>query len=82
MNEALTPQYVPEKRLLFAPTVDAYGTRLALVFGNESKSGACPFYGQACFHCDIGAGEASLPEVVFRSAANLATRLPRWVQAV
>jgi hypothetical protein len=28
----------------------------------------------------FGAGEASLPEVVFRSAANLATRLPRWVK--
>lgn len=57
MSPDLIPQAVPSKSRLFPPTVDAYGTRLALVFGNESKTGACPFYGHNCFHCDIGAGE-------------------------
>jgi hypothetical protein len=65
MNAAPTPPYAPAKSLLFPPTTDAYGARLALVFGNESKTGACPFYGQACFHCDIGAGEG-----VFTPALN------------
>ena len=61
-----TPEAVPAKSKLFAPTVDAYGTRLALVFGNESKTGACPFYNHNCFHCDIGAGEGA-----FTPALNL-----------
>lgn len=66
MNRNLAPEAVPSKLTLFEPTVDAYGPRLALVFGNESKTGACPFYGQQCFHCDIGAGEGA-----FTPALNL-----------
>jgi len=42
---------------LFKPVADAYGTRLALVFGNEAPEGRCPFYGRQCRHCDVGAGE-------------------------
>jgi hypothetical protein len=48
---------IPEPRLLFEPMRDGYGTRLALVFGNEAPGGVCPFYGKQCYHCDIGAGE-------------------------
>ncbi len=48
---------IPDPRLLFEPVRDHYGTRLALVFGNEAAGGACPFYGRQCYHCDIGAGE-------------------------
>lgn len=48
---------IPAQRLLFEPVKDNYGTRLALVFGNEAPKGACPFYGRQCYHCDIGAGE-------------------------
>jgi hypothetical protein len=43
--------------LLFDPVEDSYGTRLALVFGNEAPGGVCPFHTRQCFHCDIGAGE-------------------------
>ena len=53
----IQPQSIPTANKMFAPTTDAYGSRLALVFGNESHTGACPFYGHGCFHCDIGAGE-------------------------
>ena len=53
------PQAVPAKDKLFDPAQDAYGSRLALVFGNESRTGACPFFGRHCFHCDIGAGEGA-----------------------
>jgi radical SAM enzyme (TIGR01210 family) len=43
---------------LFEPVEDAYGSRLALVFGNEFAKGECPFYtAKQCNHCDIGAGE-------------------------
>lgn len=48
---------IPTKDLLFGPEEDAYGIRLALVFGNESFQGKCPFYEKQCFHCDIGKGE-------------------------
>jgi hypothetical protein len=50
----------PADRLLFAPTRDRYGVRLALVFGNQAPGGQCPYYtaGQ-CRFCDIGAGEGA-----------------------
>ncbi len=48
---------IPSKSLLFRPEKDAYGIRLALVFGNEALKGKCPFYGSQCYHCDIGKGE-------------------------
>jgi len=48
---------IPDQSLLFEPVKDGYGTRLALVFGNEAPGGVCPFYGRQCYHCDIGAGE-------------------------
>lgn len=48
----------PDKSILFEPVADAYGSRLALVFGNEFAKGECPFYtAKQCNHCDIGAGE-------------------------
>ncbi|MBE9040073.1 hypothetical protein IQ235_04610 [Oscillatoriales cyanobacterium LEGE 11467] len=53
----ITRSVIPEQSNLFAPVVDAYGSRLVLVFGNESKNGECPFYRYQCHHCDIGAGE-------------------------
>jgi len=43
--------------MLFDAVKDAYGTRLALVFGNEYLNGMCPFYNSQCYHCDIGKGE-------------------------
>jgi uncharacterized protein (UPF0216 family) len=48
---------IPQESMLFDPVQDTYGSRLALVFGNENKDGKCPFYGKQCYHCDIGAGE-------------------------
>lgn len=49
---------IPDDALLFQPVRDTYGSRLALVFGNEFKNGECPFYtAKQCYHCDIGAGE-------------------------
>ena len=48
---------IPEKSTLFNSVFDAYGRRLALVFGNEFPDGRCPFYQSQCNHCDIGAGE-------------------------
>jgi hypothetical protein len=53
----IDPQAIPDAALLFEPTIDAYGRRLALVFGNEHHGGSCPFYLKQCTHCDIGAGE-------------------------
>jgi hypothetical protein len=50
---------IPEPALRFEPAEDMYGTRLALVFGNEAPGGVCPFYGRQCYHCDIGAGEGA-----------------------
>ena len=56
----LIPSARPHDRLLFAPTRDRYGVRLALVFGNHAPGGRCPYYtaGQ-CSYCDIGAGEGA-----------------------
>ncbi len=49
---------IPDASILFDPVRDTYGSRLALVFGNEFKGGECPFYtAKQCHHCDIGAGE-------------------------
>jgi hypothetical protein len=48
---------MPSKDLLFRPEGDAYGMRLALVFGNEAFAGKCPFYENHCYHCEIGGGE-------------------------
>jgi len=48
---------IPSKSLLFKPEKDAYGIRLALVLGNESRGGKCPFYESQCYHCEIGKGE-------------------------
>ena len=57
----------PADRLLFAPTHDRYGIRLALVFGNHAPGGRCPYYTAGkCRHCDIGAGEG----VAFTSELN------------
>src|SRR3989344_1150236 len=51
---------IPDKSILFKPVRDAYGSRLALVFGNEFAKGECPFYtAKQCYHCDIGAGEGT-----------------------
>lgn len=49
---------IPDASILFEPAKDTYGTRLALVFGNENKEGKCPYTNQ-CYHCDIGAGEGT-----------------------
>ena len=44
--------------LLFKVIRDAYGPRLALVFGNHARGGICPYYAASlCHHCDIGRGE-------------------------
>ncbi len=61
-----TDAATPEQDLLFEPVEDRYGTRLALVFGNEAPGGICPFYSRQCYHCDIGAGEG----VQFDTAIN------------
>ncbi|HXP60786.1 MAG TPA: hypothetical protein VN829_09865 [Dongiaceae bacterium] len=50
---------IPEAALRFEPVEDRYGTRLALVFGNEAPGGRCPFYRRQCHHCDLGAGEGA-----------------------
>ena len=51
---------IPDKSILFKPVRDTYGSRLALVFGNEFTKGECPFYtAKQCHHCDIGAGEGT-----------------------
>ena len=50
----------PADRLLFTPTRDCYGVRLALVFGNQAPGGQCPYFAAGqCRHCDIGAGEGA-----------------------
>jgi hypothetical protein len=58
---------IPDPALRFEPVEDRYGTRLALVFGNEAPGGRCPFHARQCYHCDIGAGEG----VPFDTATNL-----------
>ncbi|MBS3175858.1 hypothetical protein J4457_01335 [Candidatus Woesearchaeota archaeon] len=51
---------IPDTSTLFTPMRDIYGNRLALVFGNESKGGECPFFtAKQCYHCDIGTGEGT-----------------------
>src|SRR3989344_8871121 len=51
---------IPDASILFEPVRDTYGSRLALVFGNEFAKGGCPFYtAKQCHHCDIGAGEGT-----------------------
>ncbi len=47
----------PPEGSLFEPVASPRGLRLALVFGNESLTGRCPFYSVQCIHCDLGAGE-------------------------
>jgi uncharacterized Fe-S cluster-containing MiaB family protein len=59
-NASIRPLARPADRLLFAPTRDRYGVRLALVFGNHAPGGRCPYYvARECRHCDIGAGEGA-----------------------
>ena len=59
-NLLIHPLARPADRLLFAPTRDRYGVRLALVFGNHAPGGRCPYYAAGkCHHCDIGAGEGA-----------------------
>ena len=56
----MRPLARPADRLLFAPTQDRYGVRLALVFGNHAPGGQCPYFAAGkCRHCDIGAGEGA-----------------------
>lgn len=51
---------IPDESRLFEPVRDIYGSRLALVFGNEFSKGECPFYtAKQCHHCDTGAGEGT-----------------------
>ncbi len=57
MNSATAEHIAPPEGSLFSPVESPLGLRLALVFGNEGPEGSCPFYGQQCIHCDIGAGE-------------------------
>lgn len=59
-NVSIQPLARPAERLLFAPTRDRYGVRLALVFGNQAPGGQCPYYAAGhCRYCDIGAGEGA-----------------------
>jgi len=74
MSQSLTTLQLsrPADRLLFPPTRDPYGVRLALVFGNHAPGGQCPHYTAGhCRHCDIGAGEghAFTPELNRRRLA-------------
>ena len=71
-----TPSVEPAAGQLFHPVPDAYGKRLALVFGNHAVGGECPFYAASrCHHCDIGMGEGA--------AFDLATNRQRldWYQS-
>ncbi|PKL46587.1 MAG: hypothetical protein CVV42_15880 [Candidatus Riflebacteria bacterium HGW-Riflebacteria-2] len=56
MSESIDFSRPPEGSL-FDPVASPRGLRLALVFGNESPTGRCPFYNVQCIHCDLGAGE-------------------------
>jgi hypothetical protein len=65
----------PHPKSLFRPVYDRRGLRLAIVLGNESLSGMCPYAaGNNCHHCDIGLGEGRR----FDPAMNLARF--RWLQ--
>jgi hypothetical protein len=56
--ESLPRGMVPPRDSVFEAVSDAYGLRLALVFGNHARGGLCPYYPAGhCHHCDIGAGE-------------------------
>lgn len=60
MSGSALPRSVtrPAESQLFAPTLDYYGVRLALVFGNHAPGGRCVYHAAGrCHHCDIGAGE-------------------------
>ncbi|MBS3139229.1 hypothetical protein J4207_06005 [Candidatus Woesearchaeota archaeon] len=52
---------IPQPRntaIQLKPSIDAYGLRVPLVFGNEAPKGICPFaQAELCTHCDIGLGE-------------------------
>lgn len=48
---------IPPPESMFVPVKGPLGLRLALVFGNESPDGRCPFFQTQCMHCDIGGGE-------------------------
>lgn len=48
---------VPPPESIFSPVIGPLGPRLAIVFGNESPDGRCPFFTSQCMHCDIGGGE-------------------------
>lgn len=48
---------IPPAESTFMPVRGPLGYRLALVFGNESHDGRCPFFATQCMHCDIGGGE-------------------------
>lgn len=51
---------IPDESLRFRPVHDHLGPRLALVFGNQSPGGRCPYFtADRCQHCDIGAGEGA-----------------------
>jgi len=61
---AINDSVVPDASRLFEPIVDTYGSRLALVFGNENdeegKEGMCPFVDKCGrTYCDIGSGEGA-----------------------
>ncbi|MFZ5950519.1 MAG: hypothetical protein ACOYXC_07425 [Candidatus Rifleibacteriota bacterium] len=57
MNSGVISGAVPPAESLFNPVMGPLGLRLALVFGNESPDGRCPFFDSQCLHCDIGNGE-------------------------
>ncbi|GAB4268337.1 MAG: hypothetical protein Kow0029_03630 [Candidatus Rifleibacteriota bacterium] len=48
---------IPPPESMFDPVMGPLGLRLAIVFGNESANGQCPFFNSQCLHCDIGGGE-------------------------
>lgn len=57
MENAAIDKIQPPPESLFNPVMGPLGLRLALVFGNESPDGCCPFFTTQCLHCDIGGGE-------------------------
>ncbi|MDB5385695.1 MAG: Archaeal-type Fe-S oxidoreductase [Planctomycetaceae bacterium] len=76
MTDSQTPPAKPSADQLFHVVHDAYGKRLALVFGNHAERGECPFYtASRCHHCDIGMGEG----VAFDLATN--RRRLEWYQS-
>ncbi|MBI4870594.1 MAG: hypothetical protein HY814_03405 [Candidatus Riflebacteria bacterium] len=66
-NDALHDA-APPASSRFDPVPDAYGVRLALVFGNHAPDGLCPYASASlCHHCDVGLGEGR----AFSTAMNL-----------